>query len=170
MPPNKTKSWRSAAHEVEKISKREPTAIDPGIRDAVIGLRAFGLPTESSCIGHLGIWGAPHPWIQFQIPKEHRTYVQMRRELLRHQQTLQELIDGFYRSHRPKHFEDRLSTHFFKNNQWGCFHLQNIGAQFLENCPPSVQARAVRHLRSEIKAFGKFLKATITESRAKSIG
>jgi hypothetical protein len=165
MPHNKTTpSWKRAAREVERISKKELTPIDSGIKDVIIGLRALGLPTESSCIGHLGIWGAPHPWIQFYVPKGNRTYVQVRREVLHHQKTLQGILDSFYQAHNPKYFEDRISIHFFKNNRWGCFQLQSIGAQFLENCSPSIQARVLPHLRAEIKAFGQFLKTRITRS------
>lgn len=153
----KPRSWRAAARDVEEISKRSPTSIDPAIKEVVIGLRAFRLPTEASCIGHLKIWGAPYPWIQFRVAKGRKTYVQLRKLVLQHQKTLHELLDCFYREHQPQRFEDTLSTHFFKNNKWGVFSLQSVGAQFLEECPSSIQARIVPHLRAEMRAFGRFL-------------
>lgn len=157
----KPRSWQAATREVDKISKRSTTPVDRAIRDVVIGLRAFGLPTESSCIGHPGDWGAPYPWIQFFILPGGKRYALIRKKALYCQEVLQELLDRFYQQHRPRHFEDRLSIHFFKNNEWGCFHLQSFGAQFLENCSPSVQARTAAHLRSEMKSFGRFLKRQI---------
>lgn len=154
----KPRSWQATVHEVDKISEYSSTPIDRAIREAIIGLRAFGLPTESSCIGHPGEWGAPYPWIQFLVPRKSRKHMATRRRALRYQEILQKLLDRFYQKHRPQYFEDRLSIHFFKNNKWGCFHLQSLGSQFLENCSPSVQARTAVHLQSEMKAFGKFLK------------
>lgn len=157
----KSRSWRAATFEVMKISKDSPVPIDAAIRDVVIGLRAFRLPTASSCIGHLGIWGAPYPWVEFQIPRKRRPYTQVRKDALYHQEILQQLLNRFYKMHQPKYYEDTLSIHFFKNNNWGVFTLHSVGAQFLENCPPTVQARTVPHLRSEMRAFGKFLKAQL---------
>lgn len=162
MPYNlKPQSWQAATREVMKISKGSPIPIDAAIRDVVIGLRAFRLPTVSSCVGHLGIWGAPYPWVEFQIPRKRRPYAEVRKDALHHQEILQWLLGRFYKEHQPKYYEDTLSIHFFKNNNWSVFTLQSVGAQFLENCPSSVQTRTVLHLRFEMRAFGKFLKAQL---------
>jgi hypothetical protein len=58
----------SLKKELESIKDNLGKPIDEGIKETVLYLRAFGLPTDQSCEGHLNR-GLPAPWVEI-YPEE----------------------------------------------------------------------------------------------------
>jgi hypothetical protein len=53
------KNWQEVAQEVSTLTDPTGHPVDKEIEQLVIGLRCFGIPSYSSCAGHLGEENAP---------------------------------------------------------------------------------------------------------------
>ncbi len=61
--------WGKAREEIDKMGDRLGFGIDEGIKETVVAFKVNGLPTSSSCEGHVDR-GLPIPWVEIQAPNE----------------------------------------------------------------------------------------------------
>lgn len=65
----KMRVWERAKKEVEGAADMLGYGVDEGIKETIIALNTSGLPTSSSCEGHIGR-GFLLPWVQVSAPDE----------------------------------------------------------------------------------------------------
>lgn len=65
----KIRAWERVKNEIEATADMLGHGVDDGIRETVIALNVSGLPTSSSCEGHIGR-GFLLPWVQVSAPDE----------------------------------------------------------------------------------------------------
>lgn len=153
---SKNKRWKTILDQTRIPSLNE---IERGILAPVQALRKLGIPTTASCEGHLGS-ETPFPWIEVAIPtggNAFRTVRVTRLLLLEAERSLWRALDQFYAANKTP-FSARLHIFFFKNNRWGVFYLQSIGAQMIEGLSQRAQAKQLMSSRREFKAFARFLR------------
>lgn len=61
--------WKKQADRIDKIVDRLGEDADDNIKEALTALNVIGLPTSSSCEGHID-HGVPAPWIHIEAPNE----------------------------------------------------------------------------------------------------
>ncbi len=162
--------WGLAVQEVLGIRDRLGKPVDPGIRLAVIALRAAGFETAASCQGHLD-HGEPFPWIDIGIrylgmfagsPNDHRADVISRRlrsikvRNLRQEARLLLKLERFY-LHRMTSLERRLVVVPIGID--GAFQLTVQGAHVQEMLPTPRRKARLAGFQSEFRDFGSFLRS-----------
>jgi len=152
---NNFSRWEGILEETHLPADKD---IDRGILSCVHALRRLRIPTIASCEGHLNS-ETPFPWIEIGIPMKDagpQAARTARLLLLEAERRLWRSLDKFYRKRRPL-FPERLHIFFFKNNRWGVFYLQSIGAQMTENLLHGDQRLLLKSSRREFDRFTSFL-------------
>lgn len=166
----KEKRLKEIEKEVENIADAEGRPIDPGIKETVIALKALEFPTCQSCEGHpaerpeeIEVKGhqsrAPWVWIESPGPKNLKesesTQKEWKRENLKHQSKMIELLDEFYKD-REVAFDVRL--HIESRGIYGAFAITNQGADAVEGLPQVEQKEKRLVYQKEMQKFSDFLK------------
>ncbi|MBX3466155.1 MAG: hypothetical protein KF878_04550 [Planctomycetes bacterium] len=179
--------WKHLERRADATTDERGTPIDPGIRGVVVGLWAHGLPTESSCEGHLlegvtdddpafGPFVAPYVSIEAPPPSPHPLEVEpdvvaaspALREQARgwrvanhHLQVrLLALLERFLAGRAvPLHARLQLSP---TAHEWGTCELSFAGAQATRVAPREVQAARLAEYQAELAAFAAFLRQSVT--------
>jgi hypothetical protein len=154
--------WEKLTEEVGQIVDRKRKPIDAEIKDAVIALKAFGLPTDMSCGGHEHGEGATAPWVGIYAPEPPglRENPGKRAEWKEENEKLQarvsELLNEFYQG---KEIDPDAKLDFKFVGIYGGFKITNAGADKLQALSPEEQKIKLSSYRKEMNSFTEFLKA-----------
>ncbi len=180
----KEKRWEELGLEVDNITDRLGKKIDGGIKETVIGLNVFDIPTTQSCEGHEK-WGTGGPYIDVESTgnkeldkKFHqliesddksetgeeeldRVRSELKRNNLIERKKLAVLLQEFYQL-RNSPFETRL---IIRPYALGRSRLESQGVEFQE-IEENIEEKKQRlkSFQEEMQAFQDFLKLKFFES------
>ncbi len=149
---------RVARTQVESLEDALGKRLDEGIKEPVVALRAFGIPTNQSCEGHLD-HGNPYPWVQIYAPEPEgwQTSQQLQAEWRVANESFRNevagLLDAFYQEHPS---DPSVALHMAEMGVFGAFKLQSP-PELINEHPPDA-AQLVRY-RQEMNDFAQFLLA-----------
>lgn len=166
----KYRAWGKITAKVDRIADKLGKPIDPGIKETVIALKAFGIITRQSCEGHFDR-GMNSPWVSTTSPRTARLKKTLPRptvetdpatereaekcheEANRHRyhsvSKLLNLLDEFYRVRRVP--VDQMLIVF---DQW----LVCQGAYVLRLADEQTRHEKLRLYQEEMRFFTEFLK------------
>ncbi len=175
--------WRQFAEEIDKIRDRLGKKVDEGIKEALIGLRAFDIHTTQSCEGHEN-WATGGPYIDVESPKnkelnerfreliekdvdrdEDEEFANLKKEItknnLEERKKLIALLDEFYKG-RDVSFEVRL---MIDSMAGGRSRLENQGVdmQQIEDDMEKKKER-LKAFQEEMRSFQEFIKSKFFQS------
>ena len=157
------KTLLNIKEEVIKLNK-STQPIDSGILELVVGLRAFNIPTQSSCAGHKERNSA-FPHVQILAENEHIDFddyseqmMKIKKEWIRENIIIQDklinLLTEFYQT-RKAEYKYQISLHTMLD--WAGVVLKCIGSDLLQYMPPEKFKKELLKYQKEMKMFGKFL-------------
>lgn len=171
-------AWQDLSARAEKIIDALGKKIDPGIKDAVIGLKAAGINTVASCEGHID-HGMPAPWIQIEAPNEPKErfvgtrdsslteetaeYKKWREETRKLVERTGSLLEEFYKD------RDALPEVRLQISNYGGFRIHNGGADYrrklkdVANEEKAALATRIQKYQAEMQEFAKFLKRKVVK-------
>jgi len=164
--PEKEARIKDAEKQVNEITDRLGMPIDTEIKDAVVALNIWGVPTSQSCEGHLHKEGASFPWVEVYAPepegwKENEEKErEWTMENLKNRVKTMELLEEFYKD-RKTSFDARLN--FSNIGIYGGFRVQSMGAETMSILADKGQKEKLTIYRREMNDFTKFLKAKFLE-------
>jgi len=161
---DKQKALKRAFEEVEKLTDKLGTPIDPGIKETVALLRAMDFPTDSSCAGHTNEdgkgYGTPHVRIYSPAPKgwwedryNQQLREQWRQENLKHRARFQPLLEEYNKS---RNVSEDIRLRMRDIGRFGAYTLEN-GKTHKFNTDEDIIAQ-IKAFQNEMKAFTEFLK------------
>ncbi|MFH1129559.1 MAG: hypothetical protein V1686_02380 [Patescibacteria group bacterium] len=152
--------------QVDEIADKLGMPIDKEIKDAVVALNVWGIPTSQSCEGHLQEKGASFPWIEVYAPepggweeggeKEKEWIV----ENLKHRVKTMELLEEFYKD-RETPFDAKLN--FSNIGIYGGFRIQSMSVERMPIISDVEQKEKLLIYQKEMNDFAKFLKNKFLE-------
>lgn len=119
--------------EVAAAKDRLGMSVDKGIRNLVVGLRAWGVDTDASCEGHRN-HGAPFPWVD--VPRRHT------RRLL--------LLVSLWNSVAPA--DERRGKAKWREREWVILPISS-----LIRLVPGDRGRPLKEMQRRAGGFGCFL-------------
>jgi hypothetical protein len=157
------KSLQTIKKEVLKLNKTTQ-AIDPGILELVVGLRAFNIPTQYSCAGHKGRNGT-FPYIDIHEDDAVIFYddystrmIKIKKDWIKKnvaiQRKLINLLTEFYKN-RKVEYKYQISLHTMID--WAWLRLKSIGSDLLKDMPVKAFQKELLIYQNEMKMFGYFL-------------
>lgn len=69
LDPEKVNRWEEKRKEIDQMGDRTGKGIDGGIKETIIALNIYDLPTRNSCEGHLD-HGVPFPFADIEAPNK----------------------------------------------------------------------------------------------------
>ena len=158
------KSLQAIKQEVLKLRDGNKQPIDPDIFDLIVGLRAFGVPTQYSCAGHKEK-NESFPYIDIYKDDSHISYDDYSPKMTRikekwikenitAQSKLIDLLTEFYKN-RKVEYKYQISLHTVIDWSWA--RLKCIGSDLLQNMPSETFKKELLIYQKEMRMFGNFL-------------
>lgn len=155
--------FKDIEKEVDEIIDAKGKHIEPGIKDVIVGLKAWEFPTNQSCEGHIkGEKGQElYPWVEIYAPEpegweeDEEKKKEWTIENQKQQKKMIKMLDEFY---QIKEIVPDAKLSFEPIGIYGGFRIRSTGAEAMKSLSPKEQKRKQELYRKEMNDFAKFLR------------
>ncbi len=163
--------------EVEKLEDKLGKGIDPGIRETLISVKAYGFPTSGSCEGH-NHRGEALPWIEIENPapvgweEDEKKKELWRQWNNRDVGKLRKLVEQFYeeRKEQGKNISEKVKLDFWPIGKYGAMRLQpsaqtdiSGSGKVTEQMGKEREQMDLEPYKKEMVDFGEYLRRKFLE-------